>query len=496
MTNYTKKALWNSAYMIIFGMLASFCAYLLRILLASSLQSYEYGLVYAIFAFVGLFSLFQHFGLGQALIKYISTFLVKKEYSKIKEVILLVVIYQLIFSILLGLVFLVLSSFLGKYYFGYPEISTFLFRVYLISIVLSPFDIVIASIFQGYQRIDLFSYANLIKFAFILFSTWVMLRLGFGVIAVVYAYALYPLLMLIAFLPAFFHLFPYFLKEKYTLTVATSKMLFGFGIPVLLATAAGIVMSYTDTFVLTIFRSLEEVGMYNAALPTVQILWFLPALITTIFFPLSSELHERKESKLLAKGITVLYKYAVAIILPAAIIMVAFPSIILNLLFGEQYISGATSLQILAVASIFYTIVSINASVFAGMGKPEVNTKITIIASILNLVGNFLLIPKFGMFGAAVSTAVAFFVMMILSLQILRKSVNVAIPLILWSKLFIAAMFSLGAIALIKLILITNPWIELLLSAAAAGIVYLSILYAMKIFTYNELAEYIGRLRK
>ena len=76
--------------------------------------------------------------------------------------------------------------------------------------------------------------------------------------------------------------FPVFkMKVK---VILEDKELFAFSFPMLFACIAGLVMGWTDTLMLGYFASSADVGIYNAALPTAQLIRSIPAAFATIFF--------------------------------------------------------------------------------------------------------------------------------------------------------------------------------------------------------------------
>jgi hypothetical protein len=88
-----------------------------------------------------------------------------------------------------------------------------------------------------------------------------------------------------------------------------------------------------------------------------------------------------------------LAKFSFVVIMPITFIFIAFPDIVINLLFGSRYLAGTTALQILASAAIIYAPYMIFAEITRGTGKPILLTKTVAIMACFNLVGNLALIP-------------------------------------------------------------------------------------------------------
>ena len=96
MSNYTKFAVKGATTVLVISLLAAFIGYLVRFVLARNLTVEEFGLFYAVFAFLGLLGLFKSFGFDKALIKFIPEFKHKKRNDLIKSSIIYVSFIQLI----------------------------------------------------------------------------------------------------------------------------------------------------------------------------------------------------------------------------------------------------------------------------------------------------------------------------------------------------------------------------------------------------------------
>jgi O-antigen/teichoic acid export membrane protein len=116
--------------------------------------------------------------------------------------------------------------------------------------------------------------------------------LGFGVLGAAWGWVIAIIAM--SFLAFYFlekKVFPIF-KTKVK-AVSVDKELFSFSLPLLFAGIAGLVMGWTDTLMLGYFSSSADVGIYNAALPTAQLIRAIPGALGVIFFPVVSELYAR-----------------------------------------------------------------------------------------------------------------------------------------------------------------------------------------------------------
>jgi O-antigen/teichoic acid export membrane protein len=190
------------------------------------------------------------------------------------------------------------------------------------------------------------------------------------------------------------------------------------------------------------------------------LLWYLVGAIVIVLFPMVSELWARREKKLLGGVLHFLTKFSFMLIIPAALLFITFPEIAIRLLFGANYLAGAMVLQILSVVAIVYTLYKILGCAISGIGKPIVVTKVFAVMACLNLVGNLLLIPTYGIEGAAVATLSAHLLGLALLFYYTRKFIRFTVPVMPLLKTLVGGTLTLFLIFGLKSIIVLPPWPE------------------------------------
>lgn len=80
---------------------------------------------------------------------------------------------------------------------------------------------------------------------------------------------------------------------------------------------------------------------------------------------------------------------------------------LLGLLFKKNYTVGAPALSIVAYGMLFYGLLYILSTIISGSGKPRVSLIIGFVTMFISLAAGSLLIPKYGLLGAAAGTTIA-----------------------------------------------------------------------------------------
>lgn len=176
-------------------------------------------------------------------------------------------------------------------------------------------------------------------------------------------------------------------------------------LPMILTSFVILVNGQVDTLMLGLFenQSIGNVGIYSVALRISVITNFMIGAFKSITMPKISELFWGEKMKVLDEIITKSTRYIFFFAAPVSLILLLFPEEILSL-FSSEFSKGSRTLQILAVAQL------INAScglvaVFLNMtGNQLYFTKLVLLTSLANVLLNIILIPSFGMEGAAVAT--------------------------------------------------------------------------------------------
>jgi O-antigen/teichoic acid export membrane protein len=481
--SYTKKLVFSFGVLFICLALANILGYALRLLLARSLSPAEYGLIYAVMGLFGFISFAQSLGLSEALVQMVPGM---KTAAERKRALLTVMYTQLAVTAIILILAVVFAGWLANHYF-HNLLAEPLVIIYALSIFLSPLEFALLSFFQGMGRTTWYGYLSLVRAAVLFAFVYAAIALGFGIIGAVLAYVLMYLLLPFVYLPLLFKLLPEFRTTTTSYDKKVLGKMFTFGAPMLLAATAGVFLTYIDTFFLTLFRSLTEVGLYNIALPTAGFLWFFSGVIYTITFPLLSEINAAKTGAVLKEGIGRMYLYLLILIMPLAVVLLFFPDIIINALFGGEYIAAARTLQILVIGGLIYSFVTLNNAILAGTGDSRSVLRATVLGAAVNVVLDIIFIPKYGIEGSAFATLVAFVVMLVMTIVEVRKGVQFHLDVKRMLLLILAGCVLGLELHYVRTLLVLPLLEKIIVALLCAGISYIILLFLFRILTRKEL---------
>lgn len=485
--NYTKKAIFGLLWVSVGTFLAQGLGYFLRLVLSRELTVSEYGAVYSIITLFALFGLIQTLGLGTALTTFIAKYSASNDQNRIRQSVKFVIIVVNVLSVFIGGIVFFFSNYLAKHYFGDESLSL-LIKIFSIAFMLSGFEVLIQPIVQGFQKMNWSAGIDLLRASSLLIFTIIFIQLHHGVLSPLLAYIITYLL--IALLGLFFLLrqIPHFFSAN--IEKKEVKPLMQYGFTMIVAGAGTIILNYTDTFFLTLFSTLEQVGYYQAALPTATLLKIPNALVAIVLLPIFAELWTKKQKKLIAQSMDEVRRYILICVLPFAISTIMFPETIMTLLFGYDFIQGAVILQILALSTIIYLFAGLNFLFFMGVGSPQKYSHILILGALLNIPLNLILIPSYGAIGVAVATLISTLVMFIYSEIQVRKIIKTHFSYKKYSLTLLSGVFFAFVLLLIREnIALINPYFLSIIAFIVGTLVYLIVLIITKSITIQEIKK-------
>jgi O-antigen/teichoic acid export membrane protein len=138
---------------------------------------------------------------------------------------------------------------------------------------------------------------------------------------------------------------------------------------------------------------------------------------------------------------------------------------------------------------------SINGNILSGIGKPNIYTGIIVFGTLMNILLNAILIPKFGISGAALATGISFALMMLLGFYMLAKKKLAILPYAAWAKTLLISVAFLFIVDYLNMHISMNLFVKIPAILAISGLFYVSALFLSGLLTFSEIRELLKRLR-
>ncbi|MEM1393444.1 MAG: flippase, partial [Cyanobacteria bacterium P01_H01_bin.150] len=194
---------------------------------------------------------------------------------------------------------------------------------------------------------------------------------------------------------------------------ATAKSLLRESFPLIFSGFAILIFMKIDQIMLGEMKGAKEVGIYSAAVRISELWYFIPTAIVSSVAPAIYAAKEKSEHHYY-KRIGQLLRLLTYISLAIAIPMTFLSNNVILMMFGSGYLEASPILAVHIWASLFVFMGIATLPWFIAEGLNNISLGKTLLGAILNVILNFLLIPEYGGFGAAIATissqaAAAFF---------------------------------------------------------------------------------------
>lgn len=163
----------------------------------------------------------------------------------------------------------------------------------------------------------------------------------------------------------------------------------------------------SDKYMLEYYWSSSEVGLYSAAAKIPALLTTVNALFAQAWTLSSVREYERAADKSFFKN--VFSTYCTLIFLSAALI-ICITKPFMQIYVGKDFVEAWYYVPALLIAALFGCFSNYFGSIYIAAKQNIRCTVSTIICGLINIALNFLLIPKFGIWGATIATAISFVV--------------------------------------------------------------------------------------
>jgi O-antigen/teichoic acid export membrane protein len=150
----------------------------------------------------------------------------------------------------------------------------------------------------------------------------------------------------------------------------------------------------------------SQLGIYSAAVKLSEAWYFIPMIVSGSVFP--AILNTRKKSReLYLERLQMLYDSFTLFSIIVAFITTFIAPFVVHIIYGVEYIEAAAVLSIHIWAGVFVFLGVASSKYLVAENLTKISFYRTSIGAITNLILNFLLIPEYGILGAAIATLIS-----------------------------------------------------------------------------------------
>lgn len=389
---------------LLFGYLLEYAGrFIFGIIVARSIGAAGYGLSVLGVTFATTLATIARVGLSEGIVHFLPSALHKRDNIRAWDILQIGLAVPSLLGLGLGIMLFLLSGFLAERLFHAPSMVPIL-RWASIAVPLVALGYSLMSATRGFMRMQYHMFAesvvlNLGKLGL----TVLFLYMGLAATGVMSAYTISWVFVV--------GLMLYFLNQLFPLRHApsfpakqTARELLSFSTPVCLTQ---LINQFNGNFELLLLGTLGTaawVGIYSGAL-RIQLVGAMFLMATEMVAkPIISDLFHRSDMVQLGRLYQTLTRWCLSFILPYFFTVLLFASPVLSI-FGEEFKAGTASLIVLSIGLLVNAGTGICGAMIIMTGHSRLEFFNIAAALIINTTLNVLLIPRWGIFGAAIGTA-------------------------------------------------------------------------------------------
>ena len=254
----------------------------------------------------------------------------------------------------------------------------------------------------------------------------------------------------------------------------------GFSTPLIIYSTLNLILMSIDMFAINAFMGHYDSGIYYAA----KNISLLPNQLligaTAALFPTMSAIHERKDSENFRFYANLTMKYLFLALIPSIIFMVAFSENIILLIYGVDYISGVLTQQLLSFAFIVLVGTAFLTTLMVSTGHTRDIVLAIVVSLCAHLLGCFILIPVYGIVGAALSWILASLLGFTIMSGLLTRREGKVIPWRILGKCVVAM-----APSVLAYLMLAN--LNIFVAFTSSILVYASLVFLMKAVSWKDI---------
>lgn len=384
-----------------------FSGFVLRILIARNTSPAVFGAIVVYLSALNLASIICLMGFNQGIIKYISG---NKDHREKQNIYITIALSASIsLGVVAGVVLFAFSDWFSSQLFSSHQAILFILAL---SLPFSASVKMISAILRGYMNTShYFIYSNLllpiskiifvgviIQFVASAVGITTAILLSLSVVAILGVYMIYKIGW----------------RPDISKQVDIRDFVW-YSLPLVVSASLHRLLSDFDKFLISSFKGTAAVGQYEVAIVVGGLLGIFRTAFSFLLFPKISELDAAGRSDEIQR----VYKYTTKAIMlfsaPLFILIITRPDGLI-MLFGEDYSISSISIVLTLISSsyVFNAVVGPNGEALLGFGRSRTVLVYNMIAVIINLLLNVLLIPRYGIIGAAIALFVGYSTMNIL----------------------------------------------------------------------------------
>jgi len=394
----------NALYLFSGVIIANIGSFIFRVLIAQEYGSSGFGLLSIGLMVTSIATTISLLGLSDGMINFLPQHIENEDYGQIIGTIATGFSISLGIAILLTVLLISLSPIIANNIFGTDDLTNIIIWMSLII----PANILVrlsSAVALGFERGE---YRVLIKQSFpkiiLLIFTIIAIAFGSTITDIGKIYAMSMWCAAVVGIGVLITITP--IHKAKTITTNPQRLLF-FSAPLMFASAAGLFLNWIDTTVVGILLTESKVGIYQSAFLIANHVGIFLGAIAGSLYPNFSSLLENGSFDQIKERHTQGRRWGFFLSIAPITYLLFFPEHSLQFIFGSEFGQGGNPLRIILVGQFAYVWTGPITNLLKSLEESRFIFITYIAGGVSNLILNLVLVPHYGILGAAVGTSVA-----------------------------------------------------------------------------------------
>jgi O-antigen/teichoic acid export membrane protein len=171
-----------------------------------------------------------------------------------------------------------------------------------------------------------------------------------------------------------------------------------------------------DAFLVNAIVGVRATGVYSVTSGLAETLWYVPNALGVVMF--SRAVDPKADAGRIAALLT---RTTIAVTLVTAIPAFVLGPRLVRFVYGSQFADAGVALRLILPGVVAYSVVAVLSRYIVGRGRPGIGTLVLLTGLAANIVCNLVLIPRFGIVGAAAASSISYGVTALVTLAVFRR---------------------------------------------------------------------------
>lgn len=196
------------------------------------------------------------------------------------------------------------------------------------------------------------------------------------------------------------------------------KPMVKYGIKIQLSNFTQLLTYRLDVFIINYFLLVSDVGIYSNAVALAEMMWQIPGTVSTLIYSRVSNSDDKEDIKDITNK-CMRISFGIIIICTLILALISRPLILI--LYGAKFERSINALLLLLPGICLFSVSKVLASCIAGLGRVDINLKISVLVCFITVICDISLIPIFNINGASIATSLTYIAHAALTLGAYRK---------------------------------------------------------------------------